>query len=121
MSPASCARTSLTIPIAPGALAILPSPFNVAVASSKMALASAPEITLLVTRRSKSAPMMATLAYPNSCALRYSLMSLRLVVTIEGCYCRAGIMKTAGGNMAQRDRIGELIAKKERSGRSDDR
>jgi hypothetical protein len=46
----------------------MPSFFNMAVASPKMALASAPEITLLVTRRSKSAPMMATLAYPNSCA-----------------------------------------------------
>ena len=53
---------------APGTLARLPSPFNVVMASSKMAAASLLEMTLLMTRRSRSAPTIATLAYPSSCA-----------------------------------------------------
>src|ERR1700730_4256430 len=65
---ARCALTSPTTRTAPGTLARLPSPFNVVMASSKMAAASLLETTLLMTRRSRSAPTIATLAYPSSCA-----------------------------------------------------
>jgi hypothetical protein len=53
---ARCALTSPTTRTAPGTLARLPSPFNVVMASSKMAAASLLEMTLLMTRRSRSAP-----------------------------------------------------------------
>src|ERR1700674_2294269 len=62
------ALTSPTTRTAPATLARLPSPFNVVMASSKMAAASLLETTLLMTRRSRSAPTIATLAYPSSCA-----------------------------------------------------
>src|ERR1700722_5538050 len=65
---ARCALTSPTTRTAPGTLARLPSPFNAVMASSKMAAASLLEMTLLMTRRSRSAPTIATLAYPSSCA-----------------------------------------------------